>query len=121
MVNCSFKDSIRLAGGSAVDTFSLQAMSEADPKLNGGAGLDVLSYASWSTPVEVNRALNSATAIPTITAFEQFIGGSASDTLMGANAATAWSINGLASVKAGSANFSSFENLRGGTLNDTFT
>jgi hypothetical protein len=121
-----------LTGGTDVDIFKLSNGKTIADNIDGGDGADVLSYASYVTPVVFNLKSNPGTglngigtAVGGLLNVEQIQGGSASDTLVGYNAASTWSVTGLnsGSVNApgvGTMAFSSFENLTGGSSTDYF-
>ena len=121
-----------LTGGTDTDVFKLSNGKTIADNIDGGDGADVLSYASYVTPVVFNLKSNPGTGLNGIGTgvggllnVEQIQGGSASDTLVGYNAASTWSVTGLnsGSVNApgvGTMAFSSFENLTGGSSTDYF-
>src|SRR5205814_2021544 len=103
-----------LTGGTAVDTFRLQGAGSSGGTINGGGGLDVLDFGQLSSPVTVNLATGSATAVAKFTSIATILGTSSQDKLIGANANTTWSLTGPAAGSAGSVAFAGFEVLQGG-------
>ncbi len=109
-----------LAGGGLDDTFSIQPGVATTPLLNGGGGIDVLSYADRSDAIQVDRNLHNATSVPSFSAIEQFVGGAGIDTMLGTNSTTTWILNDGYTGTFSGGGFSSFERLFGGTGKDTF-
>ncbi len=109
-----------LAGGGLDDTFSIQPGVVTTPVLNGGGGIDILSYADHSDAVQVDRNLRNATSVPSFSAIEQFVGGAGIDSMIGTNSTTTWTLNDGFTGTFNGGGFSSFERLFGGTGRDTF-
>jgi Ca2+-binding RTX toxin-like protein len=120
-----FQSFEKLTGGSANDTFLMQAGGSLSGTVNGGGGLNTLDYSEHNSPATVNLQSLTATATGGIQGIGKFQGSVFQDTLIGANAAalTTWSLSG---ANAGSVNgpvslaFAGVENLTGGTGNDKF-
>ncbi|MDX1929365.1 MAG: hypothetical protein SFV81_22755, partial [Pirellulaceae bacterium] len=81
----SFAAIENLTGGTAVDTFNIGPSGSLAGALNGGTtGRNVLSYATWSSPVTVNLSTRIATAITgLVTNLTIVQGGSSDDQLTG--------------------------------------
>ncbi len=115
----SFAD---LVGGTGNDTFSFANGVSVSGTINGGGGADTLDLSAYTTPVSVNLAAATATAVVGgFSNIENFNGGSGSNTLSGPNGTVAWSVTHTNTGTVGSDTFSGFENLVGGTGNDTFS
>jgi hypothetical protein len=117
----SFDGFESILGGTAVDTFNIPASITNGSAINGGTATDVVSYAAWTTPVQIDLAAATATGLAGITAVEQIIGGTALDTLKGYNAATSWTVTGTNAGTFTGGSFSNIEVVQGGTLTDNFT
>jgi Ca2+-binding RTX toxin-like protein len=88
---------VRTFGGNDVIISGAETIANATPPpasvalvetLEGGLGTDTISYEGYSTPVEVNLALQTVVgANDTISGFENATGGSASDILIGSGLA----------------------------------
>ena len=110
-------------GGAGADTIIQNA---ANNILSGGAGNDILSYATATAGVTVNLALTTAqntggAGIDTLSGFEQLIGTDYNDVLTGS--ATTTSLTGGAGddvLVAGPTNPASGLGMYGGDGNDTF-
>jgi hypothetical protein len=87
--NLSFSSINNITGGTGADAFEFLPSASLSGNLNAGAGtgLNSISYAQWSTAVNVNLALttaSNATAIAGILSnIQMLIGGSNNDTLTG--------------------------------------
>jgi hypothetical protein len=112
-----------LAGGALNDTFNFANGAGVSGTVNGAAGSNAFSYASYSTPVTVDLSKNTATGTSGIASIQTFTGGSANDTLAGPNATNIWSLlaNDTGTLNGSAITFTSFETLSGGTGVDTFT
>ena len=73
-------------GGQANDVVIIEPLGSVPNLLNGGRGLNTLSYAGWSGDVEVNGILGTATAVQNLASnFQIIIGGSGNDRLTAFN------------------------------------
>jgi Ca2+-binding RTX toxin-like protein len=84
--NCSFGSFENLIGGSNNDTFTLSAGKGVSGTIDGGAGMDTLSYAAYGSaqPVAVDLSAGTATNISGgIVHIENVTGGAGNDTLSG--------------------------------------
>jgi len=77
-------EQIALAGGD--DRVQLLDGLRFAGTLDGGPGLDRVSYSSFSTPVRVDLSQGQATGVRQLDDFEQVIGGTADDHLQGSSA-----------------------------------
>ena len=127
----------RLTGGSAADTFSVSAAGAVSGLIDGGGGVDTLTYASRVNPITVN--LQSATLVDGGSTFASFTGfetltgsAAATDKLVGRNQTSNWNLtaSGAGSIDdtpSGAPDgtpeftFTAFETLQGGSAVDTFT
>jgi hypothetical protein len=110
-----------LTGGSVNDTFLFLPGGALSGNLNGGAPINTLDYSQYGSPVTVNLAAKTATAIAgTWANLQVFKGTATTDTLRGTNANSTWSLNGTDAGTVGNFTFMGFANLTGGTGNDTF-
>jgi hypothetical protein len=116
----AFTGIANLTGGSYTDTFQLGARGGLTGKVDGGGGVNTLDYTGRTTPVTVNLATSTATAMAGFLNIQIVYGGGASDTLVGPNLANTWTIVGANSGKIGAWSFFNFENLTGGTATDAF-
>lgn len=117
----SFSGIENLTGSGGADTFTLANGVTLSGTIAGGAGVNTLNYAAWTTGVTVNLAAGTATGVGgNVAGITKVAGGSGSDTLIGPNKATTWSISGANAGKAGAVSFASVENLIGGSLADAF-
>lgn len=121
-LNGTLFDSIEnLTGGTSADTFTGSDGFSSFGIINGGAGLDLLSFAGMTSGTTVNLQTKVATGLARFLGFESLAGGtSGSDVLIGLDLATTWMITGSNSGLAGVVSFQSFENLSGGVADDTF-
>lgn len=75
----------RLETGAGNDHVDVTDGGGLDGPVDGGPGADALDYGGWTSPVWVNLATGSATAVgPGVTGFENALGGWAGDTLTAA-------------------------------------
>jgi hypothetical protein len=80
----SFTDFENLMGGSADDQFSIRTGARLDGQINGGGGVNSLSYADYVGDVFVNLALNLATAVGQgVFNIQNVIGGTGDSMLVG--------------------------------------
>ncbi|MEM8911271.1 MAG: LamG-like jellyroll fold domain-containing protein [Planctomycetota bacterium] len=104
------------------DVFRFVGEGEIDGQVSGGGGNDTITYASLSTPVEVDLHSSTSTSLGSFVDIEGFVGGTSStDNLIGPNVATTWDVTGTDAGTAGAIAYESFENLTGGDAADTFT
>ena len=96
--------------GTVNGTFSYSSFEE----LDGGAGLDRLSYTGFSTPVIIDLETGSATGVDSFTGFEGFLGGDSSeDEIRGTSAGSTFTVNNENSGSVDGFIFGAFENLLG--------
>jgi Ca2+-binding RTX toxin-like protein len=74
---------IELANGN--DRLMLASGANFAGVVDGGAGQDQLNYSAYKTPVRVDLSQGTATALGSVSGFEQVLGGSADDTLIGSS------------------------------------
>ena len=115
-----------LTGGTGNDSFFLSDGVGVTGTINGGGapGTDTLSYAAYSTTVNVILG-GAATGVGTVLGIENVIGGTqANDSLTGPNLANTWNLGAGTSGNIvnsnGTITYSSFESLNGGTNSDAF-
>ncbi|WP_406696293.1 calcium-binding protein [Singulisphaera sp. Ch08] len=98
-VSFGFSGVENLTGGSGNDTFSMGSGRTLTGSINGGGGLDTLSYASYATSVRVDLSNGAALGIKGgasggVLNFENVIGGSGNDILTGGTGANVLTGNG---------------------------
>ncbi|MEY2976207.1 MAG: hypothetical protein RLZZ435_344, partial [Cyanobacteriota bacterium] len=120
-LNFGFSGFNVIAGGDANDVFSLSAATPLSIVLDGGGGIDQLDYSTFSTPIVINLADQTASGIAGFRNLEGVLGGtSASDLLQGTDSDNTFTIAGANQGNVnGTFSFSSIENLQGGVGNDT--
>jgi RHS repeat-associated protein len=110
-----------LTGGNNADRYIFGANRGVSGILDGLGGEDILDYAAFVTPVQVDLAKRKATRTGGIVNLERVVGGASTrDTLKGANTSNVWH---LTDINGGDVNgffFSGFEFLFGGRLDDVF-
>jgi alpha-L-arabinofuranosidase len=104
-----------LTGGVGNDRFAFQPGAILTGRINGNGGTDTLDWSAYGSPVTVNLASKTATAIGGYSNIAGLMGSSAATTLIGPNAAETWAITGADAGMVGSYSFTSFANLVGGT------
>jgi len=109
-----------LTGGTDADLFIFADGATVDGVIDGGDGDDTLDYSAYTTPVEVNLELGTATGTGGIANIENFLGGAGADTLIGANSANTWNVTAQNSGDVNGVAFAGFENLTGGALDDVY-
>ncbi|MBL8798099.1 MAG: calcium-binding protein, partial [Planctomycetia bacterium] len=109
-----------LTGGEREDTFHLNVGQKITGQIDGGDGVDTLTYADWTTAVAVNLQTRTATNLGSFSNLEGAIGGTGGDKLTGANLANSWSVTALNAGAVNGFAFSDIENLTGGSLADAF-
>jgi len=122
----AFANFANLTGGSGSDVFVVND-SGSVATLDGGSGINSLSYLGATTPVNVNLLTNTATRVNSFSNITNFVGDDGTTgtnaTLIATNANNNWSITAVnaGSINANTYTFSGFGNLTGGTNDDTFT
>jgi hypothetical protein len=111
-----------LTGSSLEDTFVFDNGQGVSGIIDGAGGSNTLNYSTYTTPVTVNLATNTATGVgANISSIQNVIGGSGTNTLIGSNSSNTWNIT---SANAGNLNgatsFTAISNFTGGNLDDTF-
>ncbi len=110
-----------LTGGSGNDSFTFQPGASLTGNLNGGAGNNTLDFSQFGSPVTVNLATKTATAIGgTWTSIQTFKGTATTDTLTGTNSSNTWSLTGFDAGAVSGVSFQGFGSLKGGSGNDVF-
>jgi hypothetical protein len=79
----TFSSFENLTGGSNTDTFALSDGAGVSGAIKGGGGTDTLSYALYTTGVQVNLGTGTATNTGGISGIENITGGAGNDTLTG--------------------------------------
>src|SRR5207244_6560730 len=80
----TFTNTPYITGGSASDTFVFQSAARLDGKIDGGGGVNTLSYAGNAGDAVVNLALHSATRVGQgVFAVQNVIGGGGNSLLVG--------------------------------------
>ena len=116
-----FTEIENLTGGTSSDRFEISSPSTLiTGTLNGGSGIDTLSWSASSTPVEVNLALGQGTQVSRFMGVERLEGGTGSDRVIGPNTTSTWMIQGPDQGQVGSVQFFGFETSTGGSGNDSF-
>ena len=111
------------SGGTAVDNYLFTTASSINGSIDGGGGLDVLSYAGSTDLISVDFETNVATGIGgSFTNLDVFVGGAGvTDVFTGTNSGDTWSLD---SINGGVLNatyfFTGFENIQGGSSSDSF-
>jgi hypothetical protein len=117
----AFANFQNLTGGAVNDTFTFLPGGSLSGNLTGGAPINTLDYSHFGSPVTVNLAAKTATAIGgTWSNIQDFDGTATTDMLIGNNANSTWSLTGFDAGTVGSVSFQGFANLTGGSGNDVF-
>src|SRR5262249_52970193 len=117
----SFMHIENLVGGALDDTFAFASGGSLAGSIDGGAGANTLSYATYGSPVTVNLATNTATGVgTTFSNMQNLVGSPQGDTLIGPNVVSVWNITGTNSGDVNGFTFGGIENLTGNTNADTF-
>lgn len=123
--NISASVNASLKGGAGNDHFNFtSSTASVSGTIDGQGGTNTVSYAAYTSPVQVNLANGTATGAGGLANIESLIGGSGANTLIGANVNNTWTISGTnagnVSNTLGTVTFTSFANLTGGSAADTF-
>jgi hypothetical protein len=108
-----------LRGGARADTFIFSG-GRISGSIDGGEGINTLSYAPRSTDVTVNLEAGTATDIAALVNVTVVIGGGGRDTLIGRDADNTWTVTAQDAGTVGEVEFSGFEVLQGGAGSDRF-
>jgi hypothetical protein len=120
IINARFNNFGRLMGGISEDHFVLTQSGGID-SINGGSGIDRLSYIGRNNSVEVNLASRTASGIGLFSSLELLEGqADQSNTILGAYSTNTWRIDGDRTGTIGSLRFQSFDTLIGGSTLDRF-
>lgn len=117
----TFREIENLRGGTSVDRWIVGVNATGFRSINGNAGIDVLDYSLWRTPIQFDATSRSANGIEQFSLVETVIGGSKSDRLVGPSITTTYILNGQDSILANGVQFRSTEELVAGPENDTFS
>lgn len=110
-----------VTGGILDDAFLFaDSTSKVRGTLNGGTGLDSVSWSNWPSPIQFDLATLKSEGAALFRNFESFEGTPWNDLFIGANTTNTWQITDLDQGLIGTRSFKSFERLRGGTGNDSF-
>ncbi|MBI4970601.1 MAG: hypothetical protein HZC17_02035, partial [Candidatus Omnitrophica bacterium] len=109
-----------LQGGSANDRFVFADGASLTGVIDGGGGVNTMDYSAYTTPVTLNLASSTATAVNGFSNIGSFIGGSTSDFITAPNTNNIWHLTGIDSGDVNGISYSMIENLTGGTASDTF-
>lgn len=117
-----------LVGGSGDDSFVFADGASMQGTIKGGMGTNTLDYSNRTDSIEINRLLNTSTAIGgSFDQINQVIAGSnSSNNFIGDNYSNTWNLNdpngnsGSVVSDLTSIQFQGFQNLFGGSGTDTF-
>jgi Ca2+-binding RTX toxin-like protein len=116
-----------LAGGAAADTFDVRPGATVSGRVDGGGGVNTLSFSSFVTGRDVQLTGDGTSGtLADLTIGSGFgniaslVGSAGSDVLRGTNAATTWNLTGANAGTTGPLAFSAMESLVGGDAADTF-
>jgi acrosin len=129
--NISGKTAVNINGNGGDDQFNFVTPGATAGKIDGGGGNDTLSYAGYTSPVDVvlggsdsmGYFSSSAPGVVSFSGIDNLIGGkSGSDELTGENVVSTWNLGSTDTYSDGSntLTFSGFETLQGGSGADTF-
>ena len=107
-----------LRGGVGDDAFVVAVGATLNGTIDGNAGTDLLDYSAFTTAVNVNLALHTATNTAGVFGIENVTGGSANDNITGDDGANVLKGNAGDDTISGGA---SDDSIWGGTGNDTLT
>ncbi|MCP2729862.1 CHAT domain-containing protein, partial [Limnofasciculus baicalensis] len=119
----SFSAIENLTGNDNTDKFIFSDGVIVTGNIDGKGNTDTLNYTAYTTPININLAINTATGVGgNILNMEEASGGiNLPNTLIGANTANTWNVADNNSGNINSAfTFTNFSNLTGGSLDDTF-
>jgi hypothetical protein len=118
-----------LTGGTAADTFDLDAGTIVTGAIDGGSDNNKIDLSAYTTPVTINLQTKTISGVSSATfAHIQSIAGPAATVqnpigqtdLIGPNAVTTWNITDSGAATVGGIAVSNITNLTGGTKADTF-
>ncbi|WP_010582160.1 beta strand repeat-containing protein [Schlesneria paludicola] len=117
-----------LVGGSGDDSFVFSDGGVVQGNITGGLGANTLDYSNRTDAIQINRLLNSSTAIGgSFDQINQVIGGSnSSNTFIGDDYSNTWNLNdpsgnaGTVVSTLTTIQFQGFQNLYGGASTDIF-
>lgn len=104
-----------VTGSAGNDLFRLAASKRLLDTIDGGGGVNTLNYAAYSTRVQVNLLLNTATGTGGISNIRNVIGGRSNDVLVGNEAANMLSGGGGCDILVGG---DAADSLSGGAGDD---
>ena len=116
----AFSGVSNLIGGSADDSFTFMPGGLITGNIDGGTGVNTVSYANLTGASTVNLVTRTGPGIGgTFANISRFVG-NGSDSVVGPNVATTYTVTGINALSAGSVAFSGFSSVTAGSANDMF-
>ena len=89
-----------LKGGAGNDLFTVLATGSLSGKITGGGCTDTLDYSNYVSPITVDLANSTATAVGGFSGIKNLVGSTAINTLQSSNGTNTWKLTGATSGKS---------------------